>query len=243
MSSYSAFITGATRGIGAAVAEGLAQKGYRLAIGGRDGQRLSDKAEELSNRYHIPCLVLPGDVGREDYVKQAFQSIDEKLGPLDVLINNAGISYIGLLTEMDVLEWEQVIQTNLTSVFLCCKYGAARMLQRKSGKIINISSVWGNVGASCEAAYSASKGGVNALTKALGKELAPSQIQVNAIACGIIDTEMNQCFSLEERRALEDEVPCGRFASPKEVSQMVMSLLEAPSYFTGQVITMDGGWI
>lgn len=243
MNSGSVFITGATRGIGAAIARGLAQKGYRLAIGGRDIGTLSCKAEELSELYHVPCLALPGDVGEEAYVKQAFRKIDETLGSLDVLINNAGISYIGLLTEMGIKEWERMIRTNLTSVFLCCKYGAAGMLQRKRGKIINISSVWGNVGASCEAAYSASKGGVNALTKALGKELAPSNIQVNAIACGIIDTEMNQCFSPEERKALEEEVPCGKFASPKEVSQMVNSLLDAPPYLTGQVITMDGGWI
>lgn len=243
MVSGSAFITGATKGIGAAIARGLAQKGYRLAIGGRDSRALFDRAQELSDKYHVPCVALPGDVGEEAYVKQAFQEIDEKLGTLDVLVNNAGISYIGLLTEMDLAKWEQVMRTNLTSVFLCCKHGAARMLQRKRGRIINISSVWGNMGASCEAAYSASKGGVNALTKALGKELAPSNIQVNAIACGIIDTEMNQCFSQEERRILEDEVPCGRFASPEEVSQMVNSLLEAPAYLTGQVITMDGGWM
>ncbi len=117
------------------------------------------------------------------------------------------------------------------------------MLQRKSGKIINISSVWGNVGASCEVAYSASKGGVNAFTRALAKELAPSNIQVNAIACGMIDTRMNDCFSEEERLALAEEIPSGRFGTPEEVAALALQLCTENSYLTGQIITLDGGWI
>ena len=117
------------------------------------------------------------------------------------------------------------------------------MLHKKSGKIINISSVWGTVGASMEVAYSASKGGVNSFTKALAKELAPSHIQVNAIACGVIDTDMNRCFSKEDMEALRAEIPADRIGQPAEVAQMVLSILQTPEYLTGQIITLDGGWI
>ena len=116
------------------------------------------------------------------------------------------------------------------------------MVQKQSGKIINISSVWGNVGASCETAYSACKGGMNAFTKALGKELAPSNIQVNAIACGCIDTQMNACFSDEDKLALAEEIPAGRFGTPKEVADLVLDLANSHNYLTAQVITLDGGW-
>ena len=116
------------------------------------------------------------------------------------------------------------------------------MVRNQHGKIINISSVWGSSGASCEVAYSASKGGVNAFTRALAKELAPSRIMVNAIACGVIDTQMNQCFSEDERRQLAEEIPAGRFGMPEEAAALALSLVNAPSYLTGQVITLDGGW-
>jgi 3-oxoacyl-[acyl-carrier protein] reductase len=143
---------------------------------------------------------------------------------------------------MSVDEWQKVLNTNLSSAFYTCKYAVPLMLHAHSGRIINISSVWGNIGASMEAAYSASKGGLNSFTKAIAKELAPSNIQVNAIACGVIDTEMNQCFSEEERRVLRDEIPADRFGSAEEAAQMVVSLLNAPDYLTGQIITLDGGW-
>ena len=169
-------------------------------------------------------------------------SIEQEFGMADVLINNAGISHVGLLSDMSLLEWNQVIQVNLTSLFCCCKHAIPAMVQRKSGVIINISSVWGNVGASCEVAYSASKGGVNAFTKALAKELAPSGISVNAIACGAIDTRMNHCFSQEERMQLAEEIPLGRLGAPQEVARLALSVACAPQYMTGQIITLDGGW-
>jgi 3-oxoacyl-[acyl-carrier protein] reductase len=165
-----------------------------------------------------------------------------EFGQIDVLVNNAGISHIGLLSDMTVEEWNTIVSVNLTSVFSTCKCIVPSMVQRQSGKIINISSVWGNVGASCEVAYSACKGGMNAFTKALGKELAPSSIQVNAIACGCIDTSMNQCFSAEERDALCDEIPAGRFGQPREVAALALQLATGNDYLTGQVITLDGGW-
>lgn len=132
--------------------------------------------------------------------------------------------------------------TNLDALFYTCRHAIPLMLQNHRGKIINISSVWGNVGASMETAYSASKGGMNSFTRALAKELAPSGIQVNAIACGAIDTDMNKSFSPEDIDALRNEIPADRLGQPEEAAQMVLSLLHAPDYLTGQVITMDGGW-
>lgn len=237
-----AFITGASRGIGLAIAEELAAAGYHLALVARSRELLIKRGKELQEKYHTVCLCLAGDVGEADFVEEAFTQVRESLGQVDILVNNAGISHIGLLSEMRLEQWNQVMTTNLTSVFLCCRQAIPCMVARKQGRIINISSVWGNAGASCEAAYSASKGGMNALTKALGKELAPSGIAVNAIACGVIDTDMNQCFSREEREALMEEIPAGRFAAPAEVAQMVRTLAEAPVYLTGQVISLDGGW-
>lgn len=242
MTAKIAFVTGATKGIGEVIAKELAQEGYHLAINGRNEAKLQECARQITAMYGVRCIPVAGDIGDAQFVKEAFLKIEKELGTVALLVNNAGISYIGILNEMEPEEWNRVINTNLTSVFLCCKYAVPGMVSQKRGKIINISSVWGNQGASCEVAYSASKGGVNAFTKALGKELAPSNIQVNAIACGIIDTEMNDCFSPEERAELEAEVPCGRYGSPKEVAEMVVMLAKAPDYLTGQVITMDGGW-
>ena len=161
---------------------------------------------------------------------------------LDILINNAGISYIGLLSEMSTEAWHQIINTNLGSIFYTSRKSIPLMLQKHRGQIINISSVWGDCGASMEVAYSASKGGVNSFTKALAKELAPSGIQVNAIACGLINTEMNLGLSEKERLALIDEIPADRMGNAAEVAEMAYSVLSMPSYATGQVFTIDGGW-
>jgi 3-oxoacyl-[acyl-carrier protein] reductase len=140
-------------------------------------------------------------------------------------------------------DWSNVINTNLNSCFLTCKNAIPEMVKRHKGKIINISSVWGNVGASMEVAYSASKGGMNTFTKALAKELAPSNIQVNAVACGFIDTDMNKCYSGEEIRAVIEEIPADRMGKPQEVARLVGMLCDGNEYLTGQIITLDGGWI
>lgn len=161
---------------------------------------------------------------------------------LDVLINNAGISYVGLVSDMTEKDWDYIINTNLSSAFYTSKCAIPDMVKQKSGKIINISSVWGNVGASMEVAYSASKGGLNAFTKALAKELAPSGIQVNAIACGVIDTDMNKCFSMEDIEILKGEIPADRMGTIEEVGRLVIQIINSPTYLTGQIITIDGGW-
>jgi 3-oxoacyl-[acyl-carrier protein] reductase len=243
MKAKIAFITGASRGIGYAIAEKFAKKGWHLAINSRDKSLIEDVANRLKKKYHITCLPLAGDIADFEFNKRAFKIIKSELGDLELLINNAGCSYIGVLSEMSLLEWQQVIDTNLTSVFFCCKHAIPQMLRKGSGKIINISSVWGSVGASCEVAYCASKGGINALTKALAKELAPSNIQVNAVACGIIKTKMNEVFNEQEQKSLMEEIPTGRFGTTKEVADFVAALATAPPYLTGQIITLDGGWI
>lgn len=150
---------------------------------------------------------------------------------------------MGLFQDMTPEEWKQILDTNLSSAFYTSKLAVTNMIQQKSGKIINISSVWGNAGASTEAAYSASKGGLNSFTKALAKELAPSNIQVNAIALGMMDTDMNNCFSMEEKASIIEDIPAGRMGNPKEAAELVINLLKSPAYLTGQIITLDGGWL
>lgn len=234
-----ALVTGASRGIGKAVASMLAALGYDLYMTCHKNSGLLDSlAEELQQKYGINCKCYTFPICDENKVMEMFQDIPY----LDILVNNAGISYIGLLTDMTYKEWREVIDTNLNACFLTCRYTVPEMVRRRQGKIINISSVWGNVGASMEVAYSASKGGVNALTRALAKELGPSNIQVNAIACGVIDTDMNQCFDQEEMKTLIQEIPSDRIGRPEEVAELVKLLCTGNEYLTGQVITLDGGW-
>lgn len=238
-----ALITGASRGIGKACALAFAQAGYQIFINCRNSISELEAVQKQILSEGGACRILPGDMGSSADVRDVFRQIEESAKGLDVLVNNAGISYIGLLTDMTDSDWENILHTNLSSVFYCSRAAIPYMVSQKSGKIINISSMWGTSGASCEAAYSATKAGVNGLTKALAKELAPSNIQVNAIACGVIDTDMNAQLSKEERQALMDEVPAGRFGSPKEVADLVLGLAKRHSYLTGQIIGLDGGFL
>ena len=236
-------ITGASRGIGKAIAIRFAQKGFSLVINcSKSAEALAELKKDLEENYHVPVLASVGNIGNYNYVQQLFDEIKNEFGGADIVINNAGISHIGLLSDMTPEEWSHLLDVNLSSIFYTSKLAIPYMLSKGQGKIINISSVWGNVGASCEVAYSASKGGMNSFTKALAKELAPSNIQVNAIACGCIDTEMNQCFSEEERQVLMNEIPAGRFGTPEEVAALVDTFVEKHNYLTGQIISLDGGW-
>ena len=234
-----ALVTGASRGIGRAIAETLAGAGYNLVLTcSRTLPELSGLANSLEEKYGIHCTAQMADASDPVAMDQLFASLDH----LDVLVNNAGISYIGLLTDMSIEEWQHIINTNLSSCFYTSRLAIPLMLQKHSGRIINISSVWGNAGASCEVAYSAAKGGINLFTKALAKELAPSNIAVNALACGMIDTPMNACFSKDEIREICEEIPAGRMGSVEEVAQTISLLSKAPIYLTGQILTIDGGW-
>lgn len=234
-----ALVTGASRGIGKAIATALAKEGYSLhLICEKNIDMLTSLANTLSQNYGVIVNAYQADVSDYNSLREIF----DKIPKLDVLVNNAGISYVGLLTDMSVEEWHRTVSVNLDSVFYTSKLAIPLMLKEHSGRIINISSVWGNVGASMEVAYSATKGGINSFTKALAKELAPSNISVNAIACGFVDTEMNRHLSTEDLELVRAEIPADRFASPDEISDALTAILKAPTYLTGQVITIDGGW-
>lgn len=234
-----ALITGASRGIGRAIAEELASLGYDLYLTcHKNSELLAGLAQKLWEQYRTNCQCYTFPISNEEEVSKMFAEIPY----LDILVNNAGISYIGLLTDMTYNEWKTVIDTNLNACFLTCRCAVPEMIRRRRGKIINISSVWGAVGASTEVAYSASKGGINAFTRALAKELGPSNIQVNAIACGVIETDMNKCFDKAEIEILRQEIPADRLGQPQEVAKLVGLLCNGNEYLTGQIITLDGGW-
>lgn len=244
MKEKNVLITGASRGIGRETSRIFAQNGYTLFLTCQNRiDLLRETAGELNDLFSVPCFPFVGDMGDESFVTDLFSEIRTRCGHLDVLINNAGISHIGLLQDMSLAQWNQMLSTDLTSVFLTCRAAIPLMLSRHQGSIVNVSSVWGNVGASCEAAYSAAKSGVNGLTRALAKELAPSQIRVNAAAFGAIETSMNQFLSPEEKEALTAEIPAGRFGSAAEAAALLYDLAVHHPYLTGQVISMDGGWI
>lgn len=242
-------ITGAGHGIGHAAARRFAAEHCRLQLTCRRSlDELESLARSLSEQYEIPVSADLLDVGDASAVGRYFA---EKSSHTDILINNAGISYVGLLQDMTAEEWNRVIAVNLSSMFYTAKQVIPQFLLNRErlapgecpGRIINVSSVWGGAGAAGEVCYSASKGGVNSFTRALAKELAPSGIPVNAIACGCIDTRMNACFNEDEKRALCAEIPAGRFASPEEVAEAILHISQMPAYVTGQIIAMDGGWI
>ncbi len=243
MNTKTVVITGASRGIGRASAIKFASMGYNIAASCIKNTCALDTLKKEACRCNTRCITYTGDMGNYKDVEEFFEIIQKEYGTPDVLVNNAGISYTGLLQDMTPEEWEHIMHTNLYSVFYCSKLVIPMMLKRKSGKIINISSVWGCTGASAEAAYSAAKGGVNAFTMALAKELAPSNIQANAIACGIIDTDMNSFLSKEEIEAIKEEIPACRLGTPEEVAEFIYQLAESSSYLTGQVIKFDGGWV
>ncbi len=239
-----ALITGSSRGIGKAIALAFAKEGYHIILNG--STQLNDllRTKEEIEQHGVKCLPILADVSDYDRVTDMFEEIKLFFHQLDVVVNNAGISKIGLFTEMSESDWDQMMSINLKSVFNICHHCVPMMLSAQSGHIINISSVWGMTGASCEVAYSASKGGMNALTKALAKELAPSRIMVNAIACGVIKTDMNQWLSDEEEAALIQDIPANRFGTPEEVAHLCLYLASNhSSYLTGQVIPLDGGWL
>ena len=236
-------ITGASRGIGKAIAIELAGKDTNIVINCVNNVDKLNEVKSIIEEKGSVCEKFIGDMGNYSDVQKMFDMCLQRFGQVDVLINNAGISVVGLFQDMGENEWHRICNTNIDSVFNCCHFSVKDMMKRHCGKIINISSVWGLYGASCEVAYSATKGAVNSFTKALAKELAPSGIQVNAVACGAIDTEMNGHLSDDDKASLAEEIPAGRFGSPQEVAKLVKSLSGMNSYLTGQIITLDGGWI
>ena len=241
MSKY-VLITGASRGIGRATALKFAKEGYGIiATCHKSTNKLTELKEQII-KIGVPCQIFVSDISNFDDMVKMCDNLHKQNCMPEILINNAAISYVGLLQDMTVEEWHRLLDINLTGVFNLCKILIPHFLKQETGKIINISSMWGNIGASCEVAYSASKGGLNTFTKALAKELAPSGISVNAIAFGMVDTEMNSFLADEERENFIQDIPAGRIISPKEAADIIYNVSKFNSYVTGQIITADGGY-
>lgn len=237
-------ITGASGGIGSAAARLFVQSGYAAVL---HYHRSRDAAEALARELSAAggcVLPVQADVSDSASAAALFDTAERELGHIDVLINNAGISRTGLMTDCTDDDWNALIGTMLSGTFYCCRRVLPGMLHRHSGVILNVASIWGLVGASCEVAYSAAKAGVIGLTKALAQEVAPNGIRVNAVAPGVIDTSMNDHLSSDEKEALIREIPLGRMGTPEEVAQLLLFLAgDGGAYLTGQVISQNGGFV
>jgi 3-oxoacyl-[acyl-carrier protein] reductase len=239
-----ALVTGASRGIGRAIALELSKAGAFVAVGYRIDDKGAQETLEILKAQGGQGCVICADVSSFTASKVMMEEIINVYGKIDILVNNAGISKIGLLIDMTEEDVSEMIDINLKGTINCSQHALNYMLFHQGGVIINISSIWGEVGASCEAVYSAAKGGINSFTKALAKEAGPSNVRVNAISPGVIDTEMNRWMIEEEKKALIEEIPLGRFGLPEEVGKLAAFLAsEAASYINGQIITVDGGFI
>lgn len=235
-------VTGSSRGIGWAIAQKYIHGNYNVVLNCINSIDLLH--DTIDNYKHInkDIVAIAADVSNYLQVKSMFKEIETKFGGIDILVNNAGISYWEPFNLTKEENFNNIINTNLMSVLYTSHLAIPYMIQKKSGCIINISSIWGNIGASCEVLYSTTKGGVNAFTKSLAKELGPSNINVNAIACGVIDTTMNSFLTKDEKDELKNEIPLNRFGNKEEIANLTMYLSsEEAKYITGQVITIDGG--
>ncbi len=243
MHKQTVLVTGSSRGIGRAIGETFAAQGHRVVFNCNKSTEAMNTLVARLQKEGLSVMGVQADVSDPVQVERMFKDISQNFGPVEVLVNNAGESFVGLLTDMEPHQWQRLLAVNLTSA-INCAYGAVpAMVAAQQGAIINISSVWGRVGASCEAVYSAAKGGMDAFTKALAKELAPSNIRVNAVACGVIETSMNQWLNTEEADELKKEIPLGCFGTMDEVAQTVAFLAsEQAAYITGQIIGVDGGF-
>ncbi|MEG0441566.1 MAG: SDR family oxidoreductase [Oscillospiraceae bacterium] len=234
-----ALITGGSRGIGAATARRLAYDGYRVAVGYCTHRQ---EAEELAKS--IGGIAVCADVSNADEVRKMIDNVLEKFCQLDILVCNAGVSKVGLFQDMTAEDWHRVFSVNVDGVFHCCQAVLPHFITRKAGKIITVSSMWGQVGASCEVCYSASKAAVIGLTKALAKEVGPSGITVNCVAPGVIATDMNKNLSPQDLQALAEDTPMGRIGTPEDVANAISYLVsEGASFVTGQVLAPNGGLV
>ena len=232
-------ITGGSRGIGKAMVKAFSDKGYKVAFTYKSSL---DEAESLSKE--TGALAIMADSAKENDVVKAVSTAANTLGGIDILINNAGISSFSLLQDLTLTEWNECMAVNLTSAFLYSREVIPYMLRSHEGRIINISSMWGLAGASCEVHYSAAKAGLIGFTKALAKELGPSGITVNAIAPGVIDTDMNSHLSGEDMKELSDETPVGRIGNAEEIAKAAIYLSsDDASFITGAVLNISGGLV
>lgn len=232
-------VSGGSRGIGREIVRLFSKNGYKVAFTYKNSQR---EADELARE--VGALAIKADSASECEVNYAVDKTVSELGRIDCLINNAAVSSFSLFTDITLEEWNEMLAVNLTGAFLYSKRVIPDMLKRKCGRIINISSMWGLVGSSCEVHYSAAKAGLIGMTKALAKELGPSGITVNAIAPGVINTDMNAGLSLEDKAALVDETPLMRIGEASDIASAALFLAgEGASFITGEVLNISGGYV
>lgn len=236
-----ALITGGTKGIGKAVALEFLKRGYEVVLNYSHDEAAALAAQEEFNIQGYCPVLLRADVSDEMQVRNMFREFFSIYERLDVLVNNAGVSKIKVIQDTTLADWNKIFDVNVKSMFLTCREVADKMIFAGGGSIINVASIWGEVGASCEVAYSASKGAVIAFTKALAKELAPSNVRVNCISPGVIDTDMNSHLSGEEMEELISNIPVGRLGLPEDVAEAALYLAEC-GYVTGEVLSVGGGF-
>ena len=234
-------VTGASKGIGKEISKELAKKGNTIIANYNKSEKEIKELQQELEKQNIKIDIYKADVSKREEAAYLVKYTIQKYGKIDVLINNAGISQIKEFTQITDEDWNNMINTNLNSVFYMSQEACHNMIHNKKGCIINISSIWGITGASCEVHYSVSKAGVDALTKALAKELGPSNIRVNSIAPGIINTEMNAHLSEEEKQNIEEEIPLEKIGKAIDIERCVEWLIK-DEYTTGQVISINGGW-
>ncbi len=236
-----ALITGGTKGIGKAIALAFMQQGYEVVINYDSDEETALATQEEFNILGYCPILLRADVSDEMQVRSMFREFFGIYDRLDVLVNNAGVSLIRVIQDTSSADWDRIFAVNVKGVYHCCRLVADKMIGCGGGCIINIGSVWGEVGASCEAAYSASKGAVMSFTKALAKELAPSKVRVNCVSPGVIDTGMNSHLTGDEMEQLIDGIPLGRIGYPEDVAKACVYLADA-DYVTGEVLSVGGGF-
>lgn len=234
-------VTGGSRGIGKEIVEELSKDGYKVILNYNKSEKNALKIQENLKKENINIDIFKADVSKREEVKKLIEFTINKYEKIDVLINNAGIDQVKLFTDITDDDWKNMMNTNLTSVFYTTQETVRHMINKKQGCIINISSIWGVIGASCESHYAISKAGIDAMTKSLAKELGPSNIRINSIAPGIIDTDMNKHLTEDEIKAIEDEIPLGRIGKTKDIARCIKWLIQ-DEYTTGQIISINGGW-
>ena len=234
-------VTGGSRGIGAAIVKELAKENYNVVLNYNHSEDAAKQIQKELEEQNIKIEIFKADVSKREEVRKLVNFTLDRYNNIDVLINNAGIDQIKPFMDITDDDWNNIMQVNLNSVFYCSQEVLENMIHNKNGCIINISSIWGKIGASCEVHYSASKAAIDGLTKSLAKEMGPSNIRVNSIAPGIIETEMNKDLSVEELEEIINQIPLGKIAKPEEIAKSIKWLIE-DNYVTGQVISVDGGW-
>ena len=234
-------VTGASRGIGREISRELAKKGYIIIANYNKSEKQILELKEELEKEKVKIDIFKADVSKRKETQQLVKYAIKKYGKIDVLINNAGISQIKEFTQITDKDWNNMININLNSVFYMTQEVCKNMIHNKNGCIINMSSIWGQIGASCESHYSVSKAGIDAITKSLAKELGPSNIRVNSIAPGIIDTEMNKNLSSEDLKSIKEEIPLEKIGKAKDIEKCIEWLIE-DEYTTGQIISINGGW-